>query len=192
VRRGKDASKTRRHDQGSTFIVELPVVATHLKEDDRPAGLPPAVAEPYAEEFDLGGVRVLVVDDEPDSLSLVRRTLKDRGAAVETAVSVDEAMNVVTCDAPAVVVCDISMPGKDGYDLIRALRALPADKGGRTPAIALTALVRPDDRIRALLAGYQVHLGKPVEPWELVATLANLVGRTPQSPHHEPPRLYFP
>jgi CheY-like chemotaxis protein len=77
-----------------------------------------------------------------------------------------------------VLLSDIGMPGRDGYHLIRAVRQLPPDEGGRTPAIALTAFARAEDRRRAMVAGYQVHLAKPIEAHELVATVANLAGRT--------------
>jgi CheY-like chemotaxis protein len=76
------------------------------------------------------------------------------------------------------MVSDIGMPQMDGYDLIRAVRSLPAEQGGRTPAVALTAFARSEDRTRAMMAGYQVHISKPVEPQELIATVASLAGRT--------------
>jgi CheY-like chemotaxis protein len=83
-----------------------------------------------------------------------------------------------TSQRPDVVVSDIGMPDKDGYQFVRDLRLLPASEGGKTPAVALTAFARSEDRTRALLAGYQVHVAKPIEPHELVVTIASLVGRT--------------
>jgi CheY-like chemotaxis protein len=98
-------------------------------------------------------------------------------AKVLSAGSAEEGLRLVTANNPNVIVSDIGMPGKDGLAMIRELRARP-DQVSKTPAIALTAFARAEDRIRAMLAGYQVHLSKPVEPQELVAAIANLAGRT--------------
>jgi CheY-like chemotaxis protein len=126
----------------------------------------------------LEGLSVLVVDDEADALRLVRRVLVNRGADVELASSVSEAVTKFTSHPPDVLVSDIGMPGQDGYELIRQIRSLPRESGGTTPAAALTAFARFEDRRRAMLAGFQSHIAKPVEPSELVAVIATLAGRT--------------
>jgi len=130
------------------------------------------------DELTLEGLRILVVDDEPDARALARRVLEERGAHVVTVASALEAMAVVGGDsAPSVVVSDIGMPNEDGYDFIRNMRALPG-LAGRIPAVALTALARTEDRQRALLAGYQTHISKPVDPAELVAVIADVTEMT--------------
>ena len=100
--------------------------------------------------------------------------LEGCGARVLTATSTREALALVVAERPHMIVSDIGMPDEDGYDLIRKVRALPADQGGRTLAAALTAFARAEDRTRALRAGYQTHVAKPVEPTELTAVVAGL------------------
>ncbi|HEX4415708.1 MAG TPA: response regulator, partial [Lacipirellulaceae bacterium] len=90
----------------------------------------------------------------------------------------DAGLRVLKEERPNVILSDIGMPQRDGYDFIRAVRALPTESGGKTPAIALTAFARSEDRTRAMMAGYQIHLSKPIEASELIATVASLVGRT--------------
>ena len=124
----------------------------------------------------LEGVSVLVVDDEADAREVVRRVLERGGAKVLVAGSAGEAMRQFKGMRPTVIVSDIGMPEEDGYQLIQRVRALGADEGGLTPALALTAFARAEDRRRALLAGFQLHLAKPVEATELVASVANLAG----------------
>ncbi|MDB5296625.1 MAG: hypothetical protein JWO31_2608, partial [Phycisphaerales bacterium] len=119
---------------------------------------------------------VLVVDDEPDARAVVARLLEGWDAAVTTAGSAADALAAVRRDKPDVLVSDIGMPGEDGYSLIRAVRALGPSGGGDVPAVALTAYARAEDRARALRAGYQGHLSKPVEPGELLTALAALAG----------------
>jgi len=128
---------------------------------------------------------VLVVEDEQDSRELIAAVLRQCGAEVSTAASVQEGLEIYQRLRPDILVSDIGMPGEDGYDLIRKVRALPPEQGGRTPAVALTAYARTEDRMRSLLAGFQVHVPKPVEPNELVAVVASLAGRTGKfSPTH--------
>jgi CheY-like chemotaxis protein len=116
------------------------------------------------------------VDDEDDARTLARRVLEERGAQVITVSSAAEAMAAVgDNNPPNVMVSDIGMPEQDGYDLIKQMRALPGD-AGRVPAVALTALARAEDRKRALSAGYQKHVSKPVDPAELVSVIASLAG----------------
>jgi CheY-like chemotaxis protein len=124
----------------------------------------------------LAGVRVLVVDDERDAREMLRRALANSGAEVVTAGSAAEALLSVERHRPDVLVSDIGLPGQDGYELIRRVRML-GEGVGDVKAIALTAFARLEDRTRAMLAGYQMHLAKPVEPTELIVTVASLVGR---------------
>jgi CheY-like chemotaxis protein len=137
----------------------------------------PAVLGAATAAADLAGIKVLVVEDEPDVRELLRWLLEGSQAAVITAASADEALAALTRDRPDVVISDIGMPTRDGFSLIRAIRGLDAQDGGQTPAVALTAFARPEDRTRALLAGYQFHLAKPVEAQELIAAITRLAGR---------------
>jgi signal transduction histidine kinase/ActR/RegA family two-component response regulator len=158
--------------QGSTFFVRLPIAP--LQGQGVEQALPP---QQLHDSPALTGLRILVVDDEADARTLARRVLEERGAQVVTVSSAAEAMATVNDGRlPSVIVSDIGMPDEDGYDLIKRMRALPGD-AGRVPAIALTALARAEDRNRALSAGYQKHVSKPVDPAELVAVIASLVGR---------------
>ena len=168
--------------QGATFIVSLPVAAAHPEPlPGETAGLDRAeAAEPLCAYGKLTGLKVLVVDDEPDARRLVKRILTDCEAEVVVASSVAEALAAVESFRPEVIVSDIGMPGRDGYDFIRRVRA---KTGARDmPAAALTAFARAEDRKRALLAGFQTHLAKPVDPSELVAVVASLAGRTGKVP----------
>jgi CheY-like chemotaxis protein len=122
---------------------------------------------------------VLVVDDEPDARQLIRRVLGDSKAQVALASSSGEALAMLGQFRPDVIVCDIGMPEQDGYDLIHQVRADPATKD--IPAAALTAFARPEDRKRSLLAGFQTHVAKPVDPAELTAVVASLAFRTGKS-----------
>ena len=158
--------------KGSTFTVRIPMRTAMRRADDRGAMGGVAVgAEPGGE---LRGVTVLVVDDEADARDLFAAILRQHGAVVHTAASVHDALESVETFRPAVLVADIGMPGEDGYSLIRRLRSgTQADM----PAVALTAYARPEDRRRALDAGFEMHLPKPVEPIELISAVADLAGR---------------
>ena len=125
----------------------------------------------------LSGLKVLVVDDEPDARAIVQRLLEDREALVVTAASAAEAFEHFRQDTPEIVVSDIGMPGEDGLALVSKIRKLAASEGGEVPAVALTAYARAQDRTQAILAGFQSHLSKPVDPTELIATVASLAGR---------------
>ncbi len=125
----------------------------------------------------LDGLRVLVVDDEADARALVREVLTAQGADVHIAGSAEKAIRMFALVRPHVLVSDIGMPITDGYSLIQQVRARPRQHGGNTPALALTAYVRGEDAARAIEAGYQMHLSKPVEPAHLVAVVAKLGGR---------------
>jgi CheY-like chemotaxis protein len=126
----------------------------------------------------LKGVRVLVVDDEHDTLELFRHVLGRTGAEVETAESATEALSRLERRRPDVILCDIGMPDEDGYTFIRQVRRLSALRGGDVPAAAVTAYGRVEDRARALGAGYDVHITKPVDPQALIATVVSLVKRS--------------
>jgi CheY-like chemotaxis protein len=161
--------------QGSTFIVDLPLAderrdPARRQEREREIerrGTVPAVAR-------LEGIRVLLVEDDEDSRKLLGLMLKKQGAEVTSASSSAEALSALRQVLPDVVLSDIGMAGEDGYELMRKVRALPAEGGGLTPAIALTGYATRKDRERALSAGYQLHLAKPVEPADLVAAIARL------------------
>ena len=162
--------------KGATFVVSLPVRAFRESEPasrEHPA-TPRVLRRAVDAEISLSGIVVLVVDDEPDARELLREALGDAGAEVVTASSAEEAIATLRSRQPTVIVSDIGMPNRDGYELIREIRALSPAEGGRTPAIALTAFARSEDRTRAMLAGYQVHISKPIEPQELVAAIKSL------------------
>jgi CheY-like chemotaxis protein len=125
------------------------------------------------EGIGLEGLSILVVDDEFDSRTLLQRFLEERGAHVTLAMSAAEALESIGHATPDILVSDIGMPGRDGYALIRDVRALRGP-GARIPAIALTAYARSEDRVKAMRAGYQSHLAKPVEPIELIAVIRSL------------------
>jgi CheY-like chemotaxis protein len=135
------------------------------------------MAAPYVADVSLKGVRVLVVDDEIDTVDLFRHVLATTGAEIETAMSAAEAMARLKQRRPDVILCDIGMPDEDGYTLIRRVRGLSALRGGDVPAVAVTAYGRVEDRVRSLEAGYDVHITKPVEPAALIAVVASLVKR---------------
>ena len=167
---------------GTTFVVHLPLTILHPDPEpgDEERRHPQAGASPVpllAESLNLTGLKVLVVDDEADARALLKRLLEDRGANVATAGSVEEAVRLFEGQKPDVLVSDIGMPGEDGYALIRRVRALGAEKGGNVPAVALTAYTRAEDRVKAVRAGFQMHVAKPVEPAELLTMVASLGGR---------------
>ena len=177
---GAVRAKSPGENQGSTFSVALPLLVVHDQDEGRRV----RPKEPAAGELDfsdglLEGVRVLVVDDEPDARELIKRVLAGSRADVLIAGSAPQALEIIGSQAFNVLVSDIGLPDTDGYDLIREVRARGfASKD--LPAVALTAFARSEDRRRALLAGFQVHVAKPVDPDELVAVVASLVGRTGQ------------
>jgi len=162
-------------DQGATFVVALPLEALRRAiKRPRPAAGTAAKARAGSS---LAGLTILVVDDEADARQLVEQLLRDADAEVHTAASAAEALILVESVRPDVLLSDIGMPECDGYEFIRQVRALPAEHGGKTPAVALTAFARTEDRIRTMVAGYQVHLSKPVEPNELLSAVASLSNR---------------
>lgn len=165
---------------GSTFMVTLPIIASTPTTRRAPALS--SADDPLLADTDghqLKGLCVLIVDDEEDARDLIKTVLVGCGAEVSVAGSSPEAIAAIKHKRPDVLVCDIGMPGEDGYALIERVRALGDKRGGKTPAVALTAYAREEDRRRALAAGFQVHLSKPIQPSELVAVVASVAGRTP-------------
>ncbi|HMB96194.1 MAG TPA: response regulator, partial [Tepidisphaeraceae bacterium] len=168
--------------QGTSFAVHLPLMVIHAHADEGDRLYPRSSASNGdAVSMSLTGIKVLVVDDEFDARELIKRVLEDSEAEVLTAASAAEAMLMLDTEKPHVLVSDIGMPITDGYEFLRQVRALSQENGGKIPAIALTAFARSEDRTRALMSGYQVHVAKPVEPNELIATVASVVGRTAES-----------
>jgi CheY-like chemotaxis protein/two-component sensor histidine kinase len=166
--------------KGATFIVKLPLSIAAITEGPVPRVHPTApVMEYVAGGVRLEYLRVLVVDDDPDALDLATAILSAAGAVVRTCGSAHEALATVEQWRPDVLVSDIEMPGEDGYALIRKVRALDAERGGKTPAVALTAYGRTQDRMLSLMAGYNMHVPKPVDPGELTTIIASVAGRSP-------------
>ena len=160
------------------MTVRLPIAVLHRYESTgrrHPTSLPTEPAD--FTSVDLRGLTVLVVDDQADARELIACMLEDCSATVLTAGSVAEALAVMASSCPDVLVSDIGMPDADGYELLRRVRELAPERGGRVPAIALTAFARSEDRTRAMRAGFLVHVAKPVDPSELVATIATVGGR---------------
>ena len=177
-------------DQGSTFLIRLPLRQALLVEPDT-AGAPGRGHFVATDESPrLVGVRILVVDDEPDTRDLLREVLEGCGAEVREASSAGQALREVKDWRPAVIVSDIGLPGEDGYEFIRKVREWERESGLWTPAIALTAYARTKDRMRALVAGYQMHVAKPIEPVEFALVVAGVlqqpaaIPEAPTSTHH--------
>ncbi|MDQ3814718.1 MAG: PAS domain S-box protein, partial [Armatimonadota bacterium] len=170
--------------QGTTFTVRLPLATvaetTEGKALAEGTGVTPATPTTVTKlsSSTLSGLRVLIVDDDADARKLFTVVLTRHGAAVQSAGSVAEALGIFERWQPDVVAADIGLPDEDGYALIRKIRAHETQRGGRTPAIAVTGYVTPEDRTSVLRAGYQVHLAKPVELDELVATVSSLAALT--------------
>jgi PAS domain S-box-containing protein len=168
--------------KGASFMVNLPITIFRPESTDIERSHPTVSdAAPLIDTPRLNGLKVLIVDDEADAREMLATLLRQSGAEVMTAASAREAFNVITQGTsdqrPDVLVSDIGMPNEDGYTLIRQIRALDPQEGGRIPAIALTAYARTEDRIRALSSGFQSHVPKPVEPAEFVTVVANLINR---------------
>ena len=164
-------------DRGATFTVSLPVAALRPQADHEHPAVPTTGGAALVVEVNLRGLKVLLVDDEPDARDVVRQLLEECDAEVHTASSAAEALATLQRIRPDLLLTDLGMPLRDGYQLMQDVRALPPEDGGRTPAIALTAFARSEDRTRAMMAGYQVHVSKPIESHELLATVASLAGR---------------
>ena len=155
--------------KGATFSVRLPV-GTHPQASDAPGE-----AEASAPRASLQGLRLLLVEDDPDTREVLSALLRDVGVRVVAVDSVEAALKAIAAAPPEILVSDVAMAGRDGYDLIRAVRRLPPGRGGRVPAIALSAFARESDRQDALQAGYDRHVAKPVEFEALVSAVADVV-----------------
>ncbi|HLL71820.1 MAG TPA: PAS domain S-box protein [Pyrinomonadaceae bacterium] len=180
---------------GTTFKVLLPLMIVHQPEyahagADSAGGAASAGVHPTADGGgrltlqcppELEGLRVLLVEDEPDAREMLVAVLKQCRADVRAVANAADALLELEMWRPEVLISDIEMPGEDGYTLIRKIRALTPERGGKIPAAALTAYARAEDRMRALLAGFQLHVPKPVEPAELAAVVASLAGRTSET-----------
>jgi PAS domain S-box-containing protein len=168
---GSVTAESEGEDKGATFTVKLPVRAIYTAETERPQlhGV---------QTKSLEGVWAAVVDDEANARDLIASVLESHGARVEAFASVGEALKLLTSGRrPDVLICDLAMPGEDGFNLIHKLREWEKAHDGALPAIALTAFGRVEDRTRALYAGFQMHITKPVEPVELVIVVRSLIER---------------
>jgi CheY-like chemotaxis protein len=169
--------------QGSTFTITLPLASP--RELTAYTEVPQARSEQASslpQEKALSDLRVLVADDDRNTLELVYIVLTRSGAEVKTAPTASEALKLLTEWKPDVLLSDISMPDRDGYALVRDLRTLPSHLGGATPAAALTAMASDEDKVRALAAGFQTHIPKPIEPASLVQAVARLARRAASLP----------
>jgi PAS domain S-box-containing protein len=153
--------------RGATFTVKLPLLGSQLQRD----------GGGWERELDLAGIRVLVVDDELDTRQLLAFILEEYGAEAMTVDSASAVLAQLESFQPDILLSDIGMPEVDGYTLISRVRSLPAERGGQVPAIALTAYAREEDREKALAAGFQGHISKPVDPSRLVAAIVDLLNR---------------
>jgi PAS domain S-box-containing protein len=165
--------------KGTKFTVKLPLLPVYQNNaaEDR---VHPSVNENYQEiEFSdqLNGISILIVDDEKDSIELLKTALKQFGATVLSATSSRSALELLKQESFDLLISDIEMPEEDGYTLIKKMRSLPANKGGEIPAVALTAYARTEDRLKALRAGFQMHMAKPVEINELLEVVSSLINR---------------
>jgi len=163
-------------NQGATFIVALPLSV--VEKDYAAHNRSQLAVQEALDAIDLPsleGALILVVDDEPDTRLLLKRLLEDRGARVLSAGSAPSALGLLAQEEVDLLVSDIGMPGTDGYQLIEQVRTMDHARLAPLPAIAVTAYARAEDRQRSLLAGYQMHISKPVEARELIAGIASLL-----------------
>ncbi len=200
LHKGKILAESPGTGQGATFTVKLPLLRENRGNREQLEGRLPLLeisamgdAAPIEESQQaegeisllaastpLTGLKVLVVDDETDTRNFLRFMFEEYGAIATAVASVDEALTVLEQSRPDVLISDIGMSEQDGYTLIRQLRSLESEKGGRIPAIALTAFTREEDRLQALSAGFQKHLSKPIDPTELIALVKSVLELPPQ------------
>jgi CheY-like chemotaxis protein/two-component sensor histidine kinase len=164
--------------KGASFTIELPLAKQQppATRSARAAMILPTPATPEMTVLDLSGVNVLVVDDDRDARELIKRILSDCGASVRIAASARDAFALFKEQVPNLLISDLGMPEVDGFELLDWVRHLGREEGSQVPAIALTAFARSEDRLSALEAGFSAHISKPVEPSELIATVASVVG----------------
>jgi signal transduction histidine kinase/CheY-like chemotaxis protein len=180
---GRIAALSPGEGKGATFRVELPVMIVHAEVDSSPRVHPHSEARVSAAEFPtLPDICVLVVDDDPDALGLVREILESAGARVRTATSALSALESIEESVPDVMVSDLGMPGMDGYELIQRIRQAEGP-ARELPTAALTAYARSEDRAKALRLGFEMHLSKPIDPSELIAAVASLARRRGVAAH---------
>ena len=173
---GTVAAQSEGAGAGAAFLVRLPVMVAGFSEPVAANGGDDGL-RPKAADQSLAGLRVLIVDDDPTAVELTREFLVRAGADARGCLSGIEAFDTLRHWRPDVLLSDIEMPGLDGYALVRQVRALGPGDGGRTPAVAVSAYSLPENRVRSLRAGFNMHLSKPVEPSELIAIVASLAGR---------------
>jgi PAS domain S-box-containing protein len=181
---GSARAESEGQGKGATFVVKLPLSTYHrhmLPVDVVPEEVKVMPVDTVQPSALLAGLRLLLVDDEADARELFLMMLGRYGAEVQTAASAIEALEYLQSFKPDVLIADIGMQGMDGYGLMRMVRELSPEKGGNIPALALTAYARAEDRGRALSAGYQAHLAKPVDRSDLAAAVATLAGRMNQA-----------
>lgn len=176
---GTISAESEGEGKGTTFTVRLPVSTIDELIISESNFLPESNRLLEADKIstaglNFNGLRILVVDDEPDTLEILRIVLKQYGADVRIAVSAADALVVFQEWKPDLLISDLGMPGEDGFSLISKIRALPEEDGGNIPAAALTAYARDEDRIRAINAGFQIHISKPIDPNRLAAKIAEL------------------
>ena len=178
---GKVEAQSAGPDQGTLMRVQLPVAQPAPADAEGPHSIPPDSEYPDEELSAIHGLDVLVVEDNSDASEMLSVVLADRGARVRLAVDYDTGLQAARQAWPDVLVSDVGLPGRDGYELIRQIRLMaPPGVDRRLPAIALTAFSRPEDKVKALESGFDAHLGKPLNPHELVAAIHRLV----RSPGH--------
>lgn len=174
---GTVSASSQGEGRGATFTVLLPQNASDIELDTAQRLIQSSASGSLRSSLpSLAGISVLIVDDEPDSLRLARFILEKCGALVQIAERADQAYKFLREAAPDILICDISMPGESGYDLIRRVRSLQACQGGQIPAIALTAMAGAESQSLILAAGYQLHLTKPIEPRVLVDSIISILG----------------
>ena len=174
---GTISASSKGRGMGATFTVTFPLLAVHRNAIDGDHAFYPGGSATTVPAGILNGSRALVIDDEEDARELLTIALTQSGAEVRTAATVRAALDILDQWKPNVLVSDIGMPGQDGYDLIRTVRALESERGGRIPALALTGYASAEDAARARLAGYETHMAKPVSPGDLVLAVASLVAK---------------
>lgn len=173
---GTVRAKSPGHEKGATFIVTLPLAPFRPDE----VRIHPKTSKPNkfdSAEIDLQGVKIFVVDDEIDTRKLLIRLLSDCGAEVKAFSNAGDTLDELVHNKPHLLISDIGMPLMDGYQFMQQVRALETPETKPLPAIALTAFARSEDRTRAMIAGYDMHVAKPIEAQELLATVANVAGR---------------
>jgi CheY-like chemotaxis protein len=164
--------------QGATFTVTLPLLAVSRIDSNTEQAYASRWTSDLPSSAILEGLRVLIVDDQLDARELLTLALKQSGSEVRTSASAREALDLMDQWSPDVIVSDIGMPGEDGYELMRRVRARQPEHGGLVPALAVTGYGSPEDATRARAVGYQLHMAKPVAPDELVAMVASLIIKT--------------